>query len=529
MKYIEKWNETLSFIIGYEEVADDYQLKEETECLCTKQAWSDNVLRFEDKKSEKDKWQKNKVISHLVLKQRNKATEQIVKIIDDHYIIKTTRSDEKPEMWVYKEGIYLPEAKSLIKEVCRGILGESHTNQLTNEVIDKIEADTYIDQKEFFNKQNEYPYIIPVKNGLLNLKTKEIEGFSAKIPFFNKINAEYKPGTDCPNIKKFIREIVKNDEDYEIIQEIIGFCLIKQYKYEKAFMFYGSQGRNGKSKLLELITRFVGINNISGVSLEDIENDGFAISNLQNKLVNIAGDISNEAIKNTGRFKALTGRDTLSANRKFKERIDFINYAKIIFACNELPPVYTISRAFWLRWVLIEFPYQFLPEKEIKALEDQSRARLQDTLIIDKITTDDELNGLLNFAMEGLERLESQKDFSISSTAKELEQNWKRQSNSVSAFIDDCIQEDFTSYILKSDFLKRYQEYCKNHNTKIMSDKVIKITLKEELGISESQPSLDNIRVRVWNGIRWLSNIKKIVDFSVSEQGERDEQGFLTL
>lgn len=514
-KYIEEWSEGFGHITGYKKVEDDYEITE-NEVWATSDSYFQNWKKFEQKKS---RYNNTLVMSSLAMNKRREATEALVNIIKSNYIIKTTRNDEHPEMWVYKEGIYVPEAKTLIAETCREVLGEAHTTQLINEVIAKIQADTYVNEQEFFNEQNKDPYLLPVKNGLLDLRNKELQLFTHEIAYFNKINADYKPGADCPEIKKFLREVLGSKEDYLVIQELLGFCLIRDYKFEKAFMFYGSHGRNGKSKLLELIARFIGTDNISGVSLQDIEKDDFAIANLQNKLVNIAGDISNEAIKNTGKFKALTGRDTISANRKFKTRIDFINYAKIIFACNELPPVYTLSDSFWLRWVLVDFPYQFLPEKEIKALQeaDKIHVKAQDAAIIDRLSTEEEHNGLLNFALEGLARLEEQRDFSNTQTAKELRIDWQRKSNSVAAFIQDHIEEAWNSEILKSDFLKEYTRYCDYYRLKQVSDIVIKTTLKE-MGISEGRPTIEGVQVRVWQGIRFK--------FS---QGCQGRQGFLPL
>jgi len=60
----------------------------------------------------------------------------------------------------------------------------------------------------------------------------------------------YKPKAKCETIKQFIKEITKNEEDVQVIQELFGYCLIKDYKYEKAFMFYGSHGRNGKKQTI---------------------------------------------------------------------------------------------------------------------------------------------------------------------------------------------------------------------------------------------------------------------------------------
>lgn len=446
----------------------------------------------------------DKVKNYLLKRERDSATEEIVKLIKRNEIIRTTRDDDNSEMWIYKGGIYIPQGKTYIQEYCRRILTIVYTTQLCNLVISKIEADTYTDQEEFFNAQNDYPELIPVKNGVLNIRTKEMKNFDSSIPFFTKLTMNYNSQAKCENIKRFIKEILPKDRDdlYETIKELFGYSLLKEYKYEKSFMFWGI-GRNGKGKLLELFKRFVGIDNCRSISLTELEKDNFCVSALMNKLLNISGDISNEAINDTGTFKQLTGRDTISANRKFKTRVNFTNYAKMIFAGNDLPHPKDTSDGFWMRWILIEFPYQFLPQKEINLLKDKRNIKLQDPDIIDKISTELELEGLLVWALEGYNQLISKKDFSYKLGKNAVKSSWLRKSNSVMAFIEDCIDEDYDNHIVKKDFKQGYIQYCRKHNVKPLSDKVIKITIENETGAVSYQHYDDGNPSWVWDGIKY--------------------------
>ena len=145
-------------------------------------------------------------------------------------------------------------------------------------------------------------------------------------------------------------------------------------------MFLGS-GRNGKSKMIELYERLLGIENVTEISLSAIENDNFAMTNLYNKYANFSADISREALENTGNFKSLIGRDTISANRKFKSNIEFKNFAKMIFAANNIPETKDLSDGFFDRWVIVDFPFKFVEEPT------EPHHKLKDLNIIEKITT----------------------------------------------------------------------------------------------------------------------------------------------
>jgi P4 family phage/plasmid primase-like protien len=446
----------------------------------------------------------NKYVLQLLYdKKKDKATEVITqKILNENYI-HTTRKDEKSEMWIYRDGIYKPNAKSYIQEVCRDILGISYKTSLSNIVIAKIEAETFIEQEELFVNENLNK--VAVENGILDIKKRELEEFNPKYRFFNKLPVTFNKSKRINAIKEFFKEVLKSDEEIKVMQEIFGYLLLRDYKMEKCFMFLGG-GRNGKGKTLSLMKSFVGSENCSNLSLQTLEKDNFAIGELFSKMANLAGDISDTALKETGNLKELTGRDMISAARKFLNRISFQNYAKLIFAANNLPKTYDETLAFFNRWVLIDFIYTFLPQKEIDTLSEteKKRTKLRDEDIIVKITSKDELSGLLNWALDGLDRLLKQRDFSYSSSTKDVKNMWLRKSDSVRAFIMDCVDEAWGEHLSKEDFRKAYGEYCKKHKLKVQIDRSIKNTLERALGVTEQQVGIDGTtnRQRCWVGIK---------------------------
>jgi putative DNA primase/helicase len=197
----------------------------------------------------------------------------------------------------------------------------------------------------------------------------------------------------------------------------------------------------------------------------------------------------------------------MSASRKFLNKVSFINHAKMIFCTNELPWVYDNSFAFYERWVMLNFPYTFLPKHEIEKMKDVRNVKEADNEIIDKITTDEELSGLLNWSLEGLKRLLERGEFSSSSTAEEIQIVWQRNSNNVIAFIKDCFDEVYGERITKQDFRQYYTEYCKFLKLRPMGDKHIKNTLETEFGLFDSQNiQSDGQQSYCWNGIKFNKN-----------------------
>ncbi len=447
---------------------------------------------------------KEQVFRCLLKKERNEATELLVQSFLSSNHIYTTRDDEKSEVWIYKEGIYVPQAKTHIREYCREILTSTFTTQLCNDVISKIEADTFIDQEEFFKEED--LNLIAIKEGILKIKEKTQIEFSPKYRFFNKIPISFDTTKECKEIKKFFESLFKDKKESLVIQEIFGFLLHRDYFLEKAFMFNGN-GRNGKSKTLMLMKKFIGIDNCTEIPLDEFEKDNFALGELHKKSANLCGDISKTALNDTGKLKKLTGRDLISAARKFKTRIKFENYAKMIFAANEIPVTYDLTEAFFNRWIILDFPYRFLTNKEIKELKEKEKinTKLQDPYIIEKIATEEEMSGLLNWALEGLERIRKNKTFSFSPSTEETKLLWQRRSNSFNGFCLDLLKENYEGRITKAELRRVYCIYCKQKNVRQSSDKAIKNILAQTFGISEERWRCDGTQITYWNGIMFKS------------------------
>ena len=99
-------------------------------------------------------------------KKKRDITEELAITFQQNNKVHTTREDERSEIWIYQEGIYIPRGKSYIREHCRQYLKETYTPHIANEVIAKIETDTYINSQDFFN-QTHTGYIC-TSNGILN-------------------------------------------------------------------------------------------------------------------------------------------------------------------------------------------------------------------------------------------------------------------------------------------------------------------------------------------------------------------------
>jgi putative DNA primase/helicase len=406
--------------------------------------------------------------------------------------------DKNLPIYYYREetGAWDKNGERKIREKCYQILEDCAIRNHIEETIAYIRDTSYIDPIKFDHDVTK----IPCLNGTINLVNGEITAHDPELYALAYIPHNYDKEKDCPEIKKFFNEVVRS-EDIDFWQEWLGYHLWREYTYHKALLCLGG-GRNGKSTALKLIRAFVGRDNAEAHTLQEIVSDRFAKADLYGKLANIAADISAEELKRTDKFKAATGGDLISAQEKFKAIFNFINYAKLTFSANQIPKEEADkSEAFFVRWQMINFPNKF----------DEGN---QDPDKIKKITTEDEMSGLINWAIQGLHRLIENRKFTNTPTTEEIQEKWDQGSNPEKAFYQNCIQIDAEAEpIKKEDVHVAYVNYCKNNKITYVG-----LTTFCSRIYPESQGSVQTIqiknpnpppkRIKVWKGIKLKCNLE---------------------
>jgi len=415
-------------------------------------------------------------------------------------------------VYIFNDGFYQPYGEILIKQQCKARLGKEYRKNRAEEVIDYIKVSTYT------NRREEPPNLIPLANGVLDLKTMELKPYSPDLMFFNKIPVKYDPNADCPNIRQFLSQVTATKEDIDILLEVVGFCLYREYFIAKALMVVGD-GSNGKSTFLNLLKVFLGKENVSGRSLQELEENRFAKADLHHKLANIYADLPDKALWRTGTFKMLTGRDLITAERKFQNSFTYENYAKLLFSANKVPEAYDDTDAFFRRWIIVVFPNQFVGEKA-------------DPHILKKLTTPEELSGLLNLVLPALKRLLEKGQFSYSKTTEEIREDYIRKSSPTAAFVMDCLEVDSDAFIVKKDLYNAFSEYCRQRSLPAVTQDTFFKNLPKHVNVIDYRPKIQNERFHALKGIRYglststLSNMSTLFYTLIERKAELESLGY---
>ena len=270
-----------------------------------------------------------------------------------------------------------------------------------------------------------------------------------------------------PTNKKILNSSFQEEIRLISLQEAIGYTLLKEMRFHKAFMLIGD-GSDGKSTFLNLLQRFIGKENFSNITLQELCYNRFASANLYGKMANISADLPKTAIETAGRFKMLTGADTISAEFKHKNAFQFVNVAKMWYSCNEFPQTTEDTLAYVRRWKIFNCNNVFIGEN-------------CDPKILEKLTTPEELSGFLNYALEGLKRLLTNGRFSLNETEESLRESILKLSNPTKAFLENKTAEskDAKDYIPEAELYTKFIEYCDKENLPTVRKAQFTTALKE--------------------------------------------------
>ncbi|AZA84955.1 DNA primase [Chryseobacterium lactis] len=346
----------------------------------------------------------------------------------------------------------------LDKEAFQKFLGETSEEM----GVTKFSARFYLFREQLFKQFLATAYLPTPESKkdevLINLLngTFEISSQGTQLRAFNRddfisyqLPFIYDPKAEAPLFKAYLNKVLPDMERQRVLAEYFGFVFIKHgsnaLKEEKALILYGT-GANGKSVFFEIVNSLLGEENVSSYSLQSLTNEnGYFRAKIANKLVNYASEINGNLEAST--FKQLVSGEPVEARLPYGEPFILKQYSKLIFNCNELPKDVEHTNAYFRRFLIIPFDVTIPPEEQDKNLH---------TKIIEN-----ELSGVFNWVLEGLNRLLEQKQFSECEAAQKAVENYRMESNSVQMFLNDHeYQSSLKRYRLIKELYYEYRVFC---------------------------------------------------------------------
>jgi len=423
-----------------------------------------------------------------------------MKLLDDYHFRTLAENDV---LYVYDDdtGVYDDTGEAVVRSQLTTGLEDQYSAHTMAEAHDHIRGRTLTADDEMGGPAG----FVAAENCVIDLDDKRRRDHSPEFNFLSRLGCEFDPDATAPRFRAFLNEVVPNDTERRKLQEYAGYTLHHWgLPHHKALFLVGPTA-SGKSTFLDAINAMLGDDTVASLTPQQLTGERFAGAELHGKWANIRNDIPASTVENTGLFKEVVAGDPMKAERKRKDPFMFEPTAKHLYAANELPATETDDEAFYRRILLVAFPETVPVAERDKRLDEKLEA---------------ELPGILNWAIEGLQRLMANGGFTGDRRPGRTQETWQKWSDSVSRFSDAALDEG-DEEIPKAKIYAAYIEFCRQEGIPSDTQHSMTRALKQE-GFEDARTYVDGERQRVFVNISLTGRGTELLD---DAQGGSDDSG----
>ncbi|MDR9432154.1 MAG: phage/plasmid primase, P4 family, partial [Natronomonas sp.] len=410
---------------------------------------------------------------------------------------------ENDSLWKYnaEKGIFESDGEERLRQRLVDTLEEQFRANEQREISEQLRGRNTVSERSMGGPEG----LIAAENCVIDLLDEEMREHSPEYNFMSRLGTPFDPEADCPRWRAFLKDVVDSDTDRQKLQEFAGYTLHHwEMPYHKALFLVGPTA-SGKSTFLDTINTMLGEGTTASLTPQQMTSERFGGAELFDKWANIRNDIPAATVENTGAFKEIVGGDPMKAEEKYQDPFMFRPKAKHLFSANQLPEANTDDEAFFRRILLVPFP-ETVPKAE------------RDPMLDDKLQ--DELDGILNWCLEGLQRLLANGGFTGDRSPGRTRETWEKWGNSVDRFRSVALETGGES-IPKSLVYAAYLEYCRQESMPSETQHLMTRKLKQE-GFEDGRAYVDGDRQRVFMNVEWSSRGEQLLEDARDRGGRGD-------
>lgn len=326
-------------------------------------------------------------------------------------------------------------------------LGNYNTRK---KILEDSQSKMFICQTDFDKNKD----LFNCQNGTLNLKTFEFKEHNPDDLLSKISNVVYNPKANCLQFKKFMNQIMlHNKNKIDFLQKILGYSITAETLLEKCFILYGKTTRNGKGTLMDTILYMLGDYGMTAVpetlavkKWKDSTKASGDIARLNGcRFVNIS-EPSHDMVIDSALLKTLTGRDKITARFLNQNEFEFYPMFKLFINSNYLPIINDDTVFKSNRINVITFDKHFTEEEQDKTLKD-------------KLKDENELSGIFNWCLEGLNNFDEEG----LTTPKEIEDataEYEKKNDKIDKFFKQELVKNSKKNVSCNNTYNKYCEWC---------------------------------------------------------------------
>jgi len=354
----------------------------------------------------------------------------------------------------YENGVWPMVSQDVIRREIQDVLkaskvdGVRPTARLLNSVMELARIEIALTPEAW----DANPDILICRNGALHIPTRTLRPHSREHYATSGLPYDYDPEASAPTWARVLNTCAHDSEGF--LQEFAGYALTTETKYETAVWLAGQPG-GGKSTILEGLNAMLGAR-VCLLGLSDIEKSRFALTNLPGKTLAISTEQPGGYVAAAQMLNAIISGESITVDRKFRDPVTIIPRAKIAWALNELPRIGSEGVGLFRRVKVLEFPA--IPEKD------------RDPQVKESVKL--EGAGILNWALQGLERLRQRGRFDVPQGVQVATRRFQEANDIPATFVAECCltgtnPTDDRPYRTQSSALyQAYSQWCKDNGHK---------------------------------------------------------------
>ena len=249
------------------------------------------------------------------------------------------------------------------------------------------------------------------------------------------IACDYDPDAEAPLFEDTVAEIFsKNDEPAEMSRhmlEVMGYILQPKRFLAAVFMLQG-RGRDGKTKLIQTLSELMSIDAVYACEIGAMGKDANSRGPLAGRYMLLDDDVKTGTVIDDGMLKKISEGKLMSGSMKYGQEFSFLYRAAPVLIFNNSPKLADISDGMRRRLNILPFKRKFSDTED-------------DPLVFERIWHD-ELSGVLNHILGGMQRVLQRKCFSAPDECGEAAHNLLIASNPLPAFLD-ANQGEFNDHL----------------------------------------------------------------------------------
>lgn len=332
--------------------------------------------------------------------------------------------------------------------------------------------------------------VIACANGFLHLPTRTLVPSSPALFVTASLPFAYDAAAPAPGEwLKFLGSLWPDDaECVDCLQEFAGLFLTSDMRFHKMLFLLGPR-RSGKGTVARVMTALLGQQNVVSPTMGSLSTD-FGMESLINKRLALLSDARlsarSDSSKIAERLLTITGDDSVTIPRKYRTDWTGRLSTRVMMLSNDLPKFGDASGALPSRFIILPMQHSFLGREDLDL-----EARLLK-----------ELPGILNWALQGLDRLKARRRFAPPRSGADAMQALEDLASPVSTFARDECKVGPGEESLKTELYAAWRLWCERRGQPPGTDAKFGGELRSAFpSIGEKRGSLSGKRVNLYTGI----------------------------